>query len=153
MLGSYSFQSGEGVGMRAGYNFNKMNVPVLGRDLGRIQVGKPAWDRAHEDSIRAALVPGKGASTIRKKTVKNSTGDILRDFCVLLQESFIPTGIHNKGRANKGRAISAFAEGFNTLWQLLAEAKANMVPIRMHPIHCWFKAFKGNVIYAVHFAA
>eukprot|EP00983_Pelagomonas_calceolata_P051464 1142424-Pelagomonas_calceolata.AAC.4 len=33
---------------------NKVNVPILRRDLCRIKVGGSAWDRAHKDSIRAA---------------------------------------------------------------------------------------------------
>eukprot|EP00983_Pelagomonas_calceolata_P014670 465702-Pelagomonas_calceolata.AAC.2 len=28
-----------------------------------------------------------------------------------------------------------------------------MVPIDEHPIHCWVETSKGNVIYAIHFAA
>eukprot|EP00983_Pelagomonas_calceolata_P066455 1149052-Pelagomonas_calceolata.AAC.1 len=51
------------------FHFNKVNVPVLRRDLGRIKVSLSAWDRAHKDSIRATLVPGREASTVREKPV------------------------------------------------------------------------------------
>eukprot|EP00983_Pelagomonas_calceolata_P051354 1142376-Pelagomonas_calceolata.AAC.4 len=96
------------------------------------------WDsaqRVHKDSIRAAMVSGRGASTIGKNPVRNSAGDILRDFYSLLQESLFAAGIHT----NKGRAISAFAEGLKT------EAKVIMVPIGVHPIHRWVETFEGNV--------
>eukprot|EP00983_Pelagomonas_calceolata_P098595 1158368-Pelagomonas_calceolata.AAC.14 len=49
-----------------------MNAPVLGRDLSRIKVGRPAWDRVHKDSIRAALVSVRGASTIRGSSIELS---------------------------------------------------------------------------------
>eukprot|EP00983_Pelagomonas_calceolata_P126072 1161267-Pelagomonas_calceolata.AAC.7 len=48
---------------------------------------------------------------------------------------------------NKGRAMSAFADGFHT------EAKANMVPIGVHPTRCWLEISKGKAVHAVHFAA
>eukprot|EP00983_Pelagomonas_calceolata_P018397 575972-Pelagomonas_calceolata.AAC.1 len=85
MLGRCSFQSGKGVGIRAGFKSNKMDVPILGRYLSRIKLGRPAWDRAHKDSIRAALVLGRGASTIRENPVRDSSGDIFRDFYALIQ--------------------------------------------------------------------
>eukprot|EP00983_Pelagomonas_calceolata_P079610 1154763-Pelagomonas_calceolata.AAC.1 len=47
--------------------FIKVNVSILRRDLRRIKVSLSAWVRAHKDSIRAALVAGRGASTIREK--------------------------------------------------------------------------------------
>eukprot|EP00983_Pelagomonas_calceolata_P080892 1155340-Pelagomonas_calceolata.AAC.1 len=40
-------------------------IPILRRDLSRINICESAWDRAHKDSIRAAWVSGRGAS--RKK--------------------------------------------------------------------------------------
>eukprot|EP00983_Pelagomonas_calceolata_P028458 891123-Pelagomonas_calceolata.AAC.1 len=39
-----------------------MNVPVMRRDLSRINVRRSTWDRAHKNSIRAALVPSRGES-------------------------------------------------------------------------------------------
>eukprot|EP00983_Pelagomonas_calceolata_P068924 1150139-Pelagomonas_calceolata.AAC.2 len=44
--------------------FNKvtLKIPVLKRDLDRINVGGLAWERAHKDSVRAALAPSRGAS-------------------------------------------------------------------------------------------
>eukprot|EP00983_Pelagomonas_calceolata_P030089 942889-Pelagomonas_calceolata.AAC.1 len=89
------------------------------------------------------MVSGRGASTIGQNPVRKSTGDILRDFYTLLQEFLFAAGIHTI----KGRAIPAFTEGFNT------EAKAIMVFIGVHPIHCWVETSKGNVINAVHFVA
>eukprot|EP00983_Pelagomonas_calceolata_P010664 345026-Pelagomonas_calceolata.AAC.1 len=68
-----SLSLGEGVGVWTKYQF-KVNIPVLRspcRDLGRINVSLFAWDRAHKDSIRTALVPGRGANTIREKPVWN----------------------------------------------------------------------------------
>eukprot|EP00983_Pelagomonas_calceolata_P050385 1141950-Pelagomonas_calceolata.AAC.5 len=53
---SCSFQSVKRVGIRAEFKFNKMNVPILEKDLSRIKVVRLAWDRARKDSIRAALV-------------------------------------------------------------------------------------------------
>eukprot|EP00983_Pelagomonas_calceolata_P007014 228190-Pelagomonas_calceolata.AAC.1 len=85
MLGRCGFQSGKRVGIRAEFEFNKMNVPVLGSDLPRIKVGRPGWDRAHKDSIRTALVSGRGASTIRENPVRDSSGDVFRDFYALIQ--------------------------------------------------------------------
>eukprot|EP00983_Pelagomonas_calceolata_P086627 1156795-Pelagomonas_calceolata.AAC.1 len=76
MLGSCNFQSGERAGIRAEFKFNKMNVPVLRKDPSRINVGSSSWDSVHKDSIRAALVLGRGASTIGKNPVRNSTGGI-----------------------------------------------------------------------------
>eukprot|EP00983_Pelagomonas_calceolata_P023713 746587-Pelagomonas_calceolata.AAC.1 len=52
------------------FQFNKENVPVLRRDLGRIKVSLSAWIRAHKGSIRAALVPGRGASKEKKRLCK-----------------------------------------------------------------------------------
>eukprot|EP00983_Pelagomonas_calceolata_P097863 1158288-Pelagomonas_calceolata.AAC.6 len=75
MLGSCSFQSGKGVGIRAELKFNKVNVPVLRRDLSRIKLVRPVWDRVHKDSIRAALVPARGASSIRENPGRDSSGD------------------------------------------------------------------------------
>eukprot|EP00983_Pelagomonas_calceolata_P004176 135709-Pelagomonas_calceolata.AAC.1 len=49
--------------------FNKVNFSVLRSDLRRIKVSLSAWDRSHKEDIRAALVPGRGASTIRKNSV------------------------------------------------------------------------------------
>eukprot|EP00983_Pelagomonas_calceolata_P083831 1156238-Pelagomonas_calceolata.AAC.2 len=71
-----------------------MNVPVLRRDLGRIDVGRSSWDRAHKDSIRAAMVSGRGASTIKENPVRDSSGDIFRDFYALFQVHLILAGIH-----------------------------------------------------------
>eukprot|EP00983_Pelagomonas_calceolata_P041146 1137937-Pelagomonas_calceolata.AAC.3 len=51
---------------------NKVNIPVLKRDLGRVKVSLSTWDRAHKDSVRAALVPVRGADTIREKPVWDS---------------------------------------------------------------------------------
>eukprot|EP00983_Pelagomonas_calceolata_P064823 1148302-Pelagomonas_calceolata.AAC.2 len=79
MLGRCNFQSRKKVGIRAECKLNKTDVPVLGRVLSRIKLGRPAWDRAQKDSIRAALVSGRGASTIRGKTVRDSSGDVFRD--------------------------------------------------------------------------
>eukprot|EP00983_Pelagomonas_calceolata_P118380 1160500-Pelagomonas_calceolata.AAC.1 len=59
------------------------------------------------------------------------------------QEMFLGTSIPRSRR----QAVPAFAEGFYT------EAKVNMVPIGVHPVHCWVKTSEGNVIHAVHFAA
>eukprot|EP00983_Pelagomonas_calceolata_P054117 1143571-Pelagomonas_calceolata.AAC.2 len=85
------------VGIRAESKSNKMNVPVLRKDLSRIKVGKPTWDRAH-NSIRAALVSGRGASTSRENPVRDSSRDVFRDLYAILEESLIPAGIHtNKG--------------------------------------------------------
>eukprot|EP00983_Pelagomonas_calceolata_P077839 1154035-Pelagomonas_calceolata.AAC.1 len=75
--------------------------------------------------------------------VRDSSGYVFRDLYALREESLISAGIHT----NKRSAISAFAEGFNT------GAKANMVPVGVHFIHCWVHTSKGNVIDAVHFVA
>eukprot|EP00983_Pelagomonas_calceolata_P077005 1153682-Pelagomonas_calceolata.AAC.1 len=77
------------VGTRAEFKFNEVNVPVLRRDLGRIKVGRSAWDRAYKDSIRMALVPGRGASTIRKSKTGTlgELGTYFREFYALFQES------------------------------------------------------------------
>eukprot|EP00983_Pelagomonas_calceolata_P061250 1146749-Pelagomonas_calceolata.AAC.1 len=61
-----TFKSNERIRVRAEFPFNKVDVPVLRRDLGGFKMSLSAWDRAHKDSIRAALVPGRGASTIRE---------------------------------------------------------------------------------------
>eukprot|EP00983_Pelagomonas_calceolata_P059630 1146012-Pelagomonas_calceolata.AAC.1 len=112
-LGSCSSHGGIRVGIRAEFKSNKVNVPIVRRNLNGIKVGRPTSDRAHKDSIRAPLVSGRGASTIGEDPVRNS--------------------IHT----DKGRPISALAEGFDT------EAKANMMPIGVRPIHCWVKTSKG----------
>eukprot|EP00983_Pelagomonas_calceolata_P037565 1136394-Pelagomonas_calceolata.AAC.10 len=96
MLGRCSFQSGKKVGIRAESIFNKTDVPVLGRDLSRINVSGSAWDGAHKDSVRAALVPGSGASTSRENPVRDSLRDVFRDLYALLEESLISAGIHTK---------------------------------------------------------
>eukprot|EP00983_Pelagomonas_calceolata_P003156 103517-Pelagomonas_calceolata.AAC.1 len=44
MLGSCSFQSGKGVGIRE-FKIDKVNIPVLKRDLSRIRMGGSARDR------------------------------------------------------------------------------------------------------------
>eukprot|EP00983_Pelagomonas_calceolata_P121834 1160839-Pelagomonas_calceolata.AAC.6 len=132
----------ERVGIRAELDLNKVNVPVLGRDLIRVKVGRSAWDRAHKANVRAALVPGRGASTIREKTVRNGSGNVLSDFYSLLEESLILAGIHT----NKG-SIPAFAGG------LYAEAKSDMVPIGVQQMHCQVQTSEGNVVNGVHFAA
>eukprot|EP00983_Pelagomonas_calceolata_P064642 1148225-Pelagomonas_calceolata.AAC.2 len=67
------FQSDGGVGVWTGFQLNKVDIPVLRRDFERIKVGLSAWDRAHKEGIRAALVAGRGASTIRKNSVWNSS--------------------------------------------------------------------------------
>eukprot|EP00983_Pelagomonas_calceolata_P010376 336592-Pelagomonas_calceolata.AAC.1 len=56
----------KGVGIRVELKLNKVNVPVLRRDLSGIKLARPVWDTVHRDSIRAALVPGRGVSTIRE---------------------------------------------------------------------------------------
>eukprot|EP00983_Pelagomonas_calceolata_P012063 387047-Pelagomonas_calceolata.AAC.1 len=58
-----------------------MNVPVMRKDLRRINVCKSNWDRAHKDSIRATLVSGRGAMAWRSQPVplgKTQSG-IVRD--------------------------------------------------------------------------
>eukprot|EP00983_Pelagomonas_calceolata_P023314 734359-Pelagomonas_calceolata.AAC.1 len=55
------------------FQFNEVDISILRKDLGRTKVGSSAWDRAHKESIRAALVAGRGASTIREKTVWNNS--------------------------------------------------------------------------------
>eukprot|EP00967_Tisochrysis_lutea_P115048 scaffold183922_cov18-Tisochrysis_lutea.AAC.1 len=98
MLGICSFQSGRGVGIRAEFKFYKTNVSVLRRDLCRIRVGKLAWNKAHKDSIRASLVPGRGSSNVRENPFRDNLGDAFRDFYTLLQASPILAGIYtNKG--------------------------------------------------------
>eukprot|EP00983_Pelagomonas_calceolata_P094732 1157919-Pelagomonas_calceolata.AAC.12 len=72
---------------------------------------------------RATVVPGRGASTIRYKPVMDSLWDVFRDLYALFR-SLILAGILN----NKDEPHLLF-EGLNT------EAKANMVPIGVHPIH------------------
>eukprot|EP00983_Pelagomonas_calceolata_P120618 1160722-Pelagomonas_calceolata.AAC.18 len=92
---------------------------------GGILVGPrcAAWNRAHKDSIRAALVKGRGANTIRGKrsgtasspSFKSQVGRCSQgllypdpELLERLRESLILAGIHT----NKGRAISAYAEAF-----------------------------------------
>eukprot|EP00983_Pelagomonas_calceolata_P050038 1141775-Pelagomonas_calceolata.AAC.2 len=53
ILGSCGFWSGKGLGTRAEFKVDKVNVPVLRRDLSRIKVSALAWERAHKDSVRA----------------------------------------------------------------------------------------------------
>eukprot|EP00983_Pelagomonas_calceolata_P069561 1150406-Pelagomonas_calceolata.AAC.2 len=96
--GQLQLPSGKGVCIRAKFKVNKMNVLVLRKDLSRINVCGSAWDRAHKCSIRVALVSGRGASTIRENPVRDSLGDVFRDFNALFQESLISAGI----RVNKG---------------------------------------------------
>eukprot|EP00983_Pelagomonas_calceolata_P065424 1148579-Pelagomonas_calceolata.AAC.11 len=55
----YNFQSGKGLGIRAEFDSNKVNVPVFRRNLSRIKVSRSARDGAHKDSIKAHLVPGQ----------------------------------------------------------------------------------------------
>eukprot|EP00983_Pelagomonas_calceolata_P008455 276445-Pelagomonas_calceolata.AAC.1 len=68
-------------GFVSGQNFNtlKVDVPVLRRDLRGTKVGLSAWNRAHKENIRAALVLGRGASAIRENPVWNSSRDVSRD--------------------------------------------------------------------------
>eukprot|EP00983_Pelagomonas_calceolata_P050881 1142179-Pelagomonas_calceolata.AAC.2 len=47
-------------------------------NISRIKVGRLARDRAHKHSFWAALVPGRGASIIREKPVRGSSGYIFR---------------------------------------------------------------------------
>eukprot|EP00983_Pelagomonas_calceolata_P122197 1160884-Pelagomonas_calceolata.AAC.15 len=72
-----------------------MNVPVLGRDLSRIKVGSLSWDRAHKDSVRAALVSGRGASTVLENPVRDHSGDVFRDSYAPIQESLVLAGIED----------------------------------------------------------
>eukprot|EP00983_Pelagomonas_calceolata_P023363 735420-Pelagomonas_calceolata.AAC.1 len=76
MFSCCTFESDERIRVRAEFHFNKMYVPVLRRDLGGIKVGLSAWNRAHKESNRAALVPGRGASNIRGNPVWNSSRDV-----------------------------------------------------------------------------
>eukprot|EP00983_Pelagomonas_calceolata_P043206 1138816-Pelagomonas_calceolata.AAC.2 len=87
---------GKRVGIRAQFKWNKMNVPVLRKDLSRIKVGRLAWDRVLKDSIRAALVPGRGASTIWENLIRDSSGDVVRESYALIEESLILAGVHTK---------------------------------------------------------
>eukprot|EP00983_Pelagomonas_calceolata_P048859 1141249-Pelagomonas_calceolata.AAC.1 len=73
MLDCCNFQSDGRVGAWAKFELNKVDISVLRRDLGRIKVDLLAWDRVHKESIRTALVPGRGVSTIREKPVWNSS--------------------------------------------------------------------------------
>eukprot|EP00983_Pelagomonas_calceolata_P071568 1151310-Pelagomonas_calceolata.AAC.1 len=57
-------------------------------------MGCSPWDRAHKDSIRTALVSGRGASTIGKSPVRNFPGDVFRDFNALFLELFPTASIH-----------------------------------------------------------
>eukprot|EP00983_Pelagomonas_calceolata_P034431 1079090-Pelagomonas_calceolata.AAC.1 len=62
MLSCCTFKSDERICVKAEFQVNKADVPVLRRDLGRIKVSLSARNRAHHESIRAALVPGRGTS-------------------------------------------------------------------------------------------
>eukprot|EP00983_Pelagomonas_calceolata_P044982 1139512-Pelagomonas_calceolata.AAC.2 len=92
-----------------------VNVPVSQKNLSRIKVGGPAWDRAHKDSIRAALVSGRGASTIKGNPVRENLGDasILRD------DPYLPL-----------------------LRALTQELRSASVPIGVHPTHCCVRTYK-----------
>eukprot|EP00983_Pelagomonas_calceolata_P116712 1160339-Pelagomonas_calceolata.AAC.8 len=102
MLGSGSFQSGKGVSIRAESKFNKMNVPVMRKDFSRINVCRSTWDRLHKDTVRATLVTGRGASTIRKEPVRN---------CV---RSYSQGLLYPAPGASKGNVINAVH--FAALW-------------------------------------
>eukprot|EP00983_Pelagomonas_calceolata_P042862 1138686-Pelagomonas_calceolata.AAC.2 len=73
-----SFQSGKRFGISAEFEFSKINIPVLRRDLSRMKVGRSAWDRAHKGSIRAALVLDR-ANNIGEK-LKLSLLQIMRHY-------------------------------------------------------------------------
>eukprot|EP00983_Pelagomonas_calceolata_P120344 1160697-Pelagomonas_calceolata.AAC.7 len=47
---------------------------ILAGSIDPCKVGRLAWDRAHKDSTRAALVPGRGASTSRGKPSQGQLG-------------------------------------------------------------------------------
>eukprot|EP00983_Pelagomonas_calceolata_P025305 793906-Pelagomonas_calceolata.AAC.1 len=49
MLGDCSFQGGKGVSIRAKLKFNQMNVPVMGRDLSRINVCRSTYTHWRPD--------------------------------------------------------------------------------------------------------
>eukprot|EP00983_Pelagomonas_calceolata_P058122 1145373-Pelagomonas_calceolata.AAC.1 len=58
MLGSCSFQSNGGVGVWIEFQLNKVYprcIPVLRRYFRSIKVSLSAWERAHKESIGAAL--------------------------------------------------------------------------------------------------
>eukprot|EP00983_Pelagomonas_calceolata_P005796 191305-Pelagomonas_calceolata.AAC.1 len=46
------------------------------------------------------MVSGRGASTIGKNPVRNNSGDILRDFYTLIEESIILAGTYNTPQVN-----------------------------------------------------
>eukprot|EP00983_Pelagomonas_calceolata_P129339 1161597-Pelagomonas_calceolata.AAC.3 len=52
----------------------------------RVKMVCPPWDRSHKDSVRTALVSGRGARTIGKSPVRNIPGDDFRDFNALFLE-------------------------------------------------------------------
>eukprot|EP00983_Pelagomonas_calceolata_P013160 420444-Pelagomonas_calceolata.AAC.1 len=101
MLGSCSFQRNRGIRVWTEFQLNKVDIPVLRRDLGRIMVGLSAWDRAHKESIRAALVAGRGASA----------------------ESLITAGIHWYGIPIRDEPnlplLKAFTQRLRPSWYLL----------------------------------
>eukprot|EP00983_Pelagomonas_calceolata_P129277 1161593-Pelagomonas_calceolata.AAC.1 len=71
---SCRFQSGKRVSIWA--ELHKVNVPVLRRDLSRIKVGESAWARVHIDRIRAALMQGRGANAMTKKSRSGKAREI-----------------------------------------------------------------------------
>eukprot|EP00983_Pelagomonas_calceolata_P004971 162876-Pelagomonas_calceolata.AAC.1 len=71
-------------------------------------MGCSPWDRAHKDSIRTALVSGRGARAIGKSSVRNIPGDVFSDFNAMLLELFSTASVHG----NKERAMCTFAQGF-----------------------------------------
>eukprot|EP00983_Pelagomonas_calceolata_P008984 292160-Pelagomonas_calceolata.AAC.8 len=106
------------VEMASGQNLNSIRwMSLFEEDISRIKVGRSASDRAHKDSTRAALVPGRGASTIRENTVRDSLEDGFKDFYALSQESFIPAeerGLHRSIRLQ--RQLSGNTEACNQTW-------------------------------------
>eukprot|EP00983_Pelagomonas_calceolata_P025308 793924-Pelagomonas_calceolata.AAC.1 len=113
-----------------------MNVPVLRKDLSRIKVVRSIWDRAHKDSIRAALVPGRGANTIGKNLVSNSSGDILKDFFALIQYSLISAGIHTNKDEPYLPLLKALTQMPRPTWCLLV-----CIPLVHRCVH---EDFKGS---------
>eukprot|EP00983_Pelagomonas_calceolata_P047310 1140571-Pelagomonas_calceolata.AAC.1 len=65
-----SVQGGKGIGIREDFESNKVNVPVLRRDLSRIKVRRPAWDRGHKGSSRAALCKAEEPVPFEIKALK-----------------------------------------------------------------------------------
>eukprot|EP00983_Pelagomonas_calceolata_P007798 255254-Pelagomonas_calceolata.AAC.1 len=81
-------------------------------------MGCSPWDRAHKDSIRTALMSGRGARTIGKSPVRNILGDVFGDFNVMFFEFFYTASIHG----NKELAMCTFAQGFATETEGSAES-------------------------------